>query len=116
MQEAQTATDTTDGQPDTSSTPEPGTRTQEQVRGTAKRAIGGLEHGLARGGDLLWRAFKRRPALGVSVATLLGLGLAATIGASELAIAFASGVAAYQMLKKNEPPSKALEDAAKFGL
>lgn len=81
-----------------------------------QRLIGALEHRLALGGDAVWRTFKRRPALGISAATLTGLGLATAVGASELAIAFAAGIAAYQILKKNEPPSQALRDAAKFGL
>lgn len=95
---------------------EPGEQAPKKLNDARRRAVAALEHTLARGGDVVWRSFKHRPALGVSVASLAGLGLASAVGASELAIAFAAGVAAYQMLKKNEPPSKALEDAARFGL
>jgi len=73
-----------------------------------------VERTFETGGDGVWRALKQRPMLGVGVAAAAGLGLAVTVGASELAIAFVTGYAAYQVLKKNEPPSKALEEAAKL--
>jgi hypothetical protein len=69
---------------------------------------------MERGGDALWRVFKKRPVIGIVVAAFTGLGLATLGGASELAVAVASSVAAYQLPKKHEPPSKALADAARF--
>lgn len=80
------------------------------------RVIGHVEKSFERGGDSVWSALKRRPMLGVGVVSIGGVILAALIGASELAVGLGAGIAAYQILKKHEPPSKALEDAARFGL
>lgn len=80
------------------------------------RVIFRVEKSFERGGDSLWSALKKRPLLGVGVVSVGGMLLAALIGASELAVGLGAGVAAYQILKKHEPPSKALEDAARFGL
>ena len=79
-------------------------------------SLGWAERHVERGGDELWRKLKKRPVVGVGAAAGVGLGLAVTVGASELAIAFAAGYAAYKVIKKREPPSKALEDAARLGL
>jgi hypothetical protein len=52
--------------------------------------------------------------LGVASAATVGFGLAVTLGASELLVGFAAGYAAYLILQKGEPPSKAIEQAAKL--
>jgi hypothetical protein len=67
-----------------------------------------LEHGVERVGDSTWRMLKHRPFLGVVLAAGAGLGAAVVVGAGELGIGIAAGYAAYQMLRKNLPPSEAL--------
>jgi hypothetical protein len=91
----------------------PGARARrafQGVRGVPRQ----VEQSIERAGDALWRVFKKQPTIGVGVATLVGLGMATLVGASELAVGLAAGVAAYHVLKKHEPPSKALEEMARF--
>jgi hypothetical protein len=88
----------------------------EHAPSAVVRVLERMELGFERGGDVVWSELKKRPGLGVAIVSLAGLGLATLIGASELVVALGAGVAAYQMLKKHEPPSKALEEASRFGL
>jgi hypothetical protein len=81
-----------------------------------RASLGWIERRIGIGGDGLWRALKTRPFLGVAAATTLGFGLAVTLGASELIVGVAAGYAAYLILQKGEPPTKAIEKAAKLGL
>lgn len=48
----------------------------------------------------LWSLVKRRPVIGVAAAVGGGLGLAAAIGAAEVAVALTAGLLAYQALTK----------------
>ena len=105
----------TDGKTTTNDAEAAHARTRRPERALA-RALERLEKRFEHAGDMLWSALKKRPALSVGMVTVAGSGLAALIGASELVVGIGAGVAAYQVLKKHEPPSKALEDAARFGL
>jgi hypothetical protein len=76
---------------------------------------GGIfERSIARTGDMLWRLLKPRPYFGVAMAAGTGLALATLLGATEIAIAAAAGYAAYQILKKDVPPSEALGEAIRL--
>jgi hypothetical protein len=88
----------------------------EAARRGIPDAFGWLESRFGSSGDHVWRALKSRPFVGVAGAAAVGLGLALTVGAGELAVAFAAGYAAYQVLLRHEPPSEAIEKAAKIGL
>jgi hypothetical protein len=70
-----------------------------------------VERGVERIGDGFWKFLRRRPFVGVGLAAGVGLGAAVTFGATELAVGILAGYAAYQVLKKNMPPSKALRKA-----
>jgi hypothetical protein len=78
----------------------------------ARRATGAIESFAERGADLLWARLRQRPYLGVAVAGGVGLALASAVGVGELAIAALCAYAAYGMLARHEPPSKAFRDAA----
>jgi hypothetical protein len=93
-----------------------GAAPEQRVAQWLQRSVALVEHQIEHAGDGVWRALKTRPLIGVATAAALGLGAAMLIGASELVVAFSSGYAAYQILKKHEPPSKAFEEAAKIGL
>jgi hypothetical protein len=101
------------------SLPPPGTEESAKDAASTKwipASLGWMEGRLGNGGDFVWRSLRSRPLIGVAAAAALGLGLAVTVGAGELAIAFATGYAAYQVLQRHEPPSKAIEKAAKICL
>jgi hypothetical protein len=72
-----------------------------------------VELHLGSSGDYVWRTLRARPLIGVTTASIIGFGLAATFGATELAFAGAVGYAAYQILQRHEAPSKAVEEIAK---
>jgi hypothetical protein len=78
-----------------------------------ERPLSWIELHLGSSGDYAWRSLRARPLIGVTTASVVGFGLAATLGASELAFACAVGYAAYQILQRHEAPSKAVEEIAK---
>jgi hypothetical protein len=61
--------------------------------------------------DLAWRGLKRVPYVGVALAVGAALGAASVVGVAELALAVGAGYAAYQVLRLNVPPSKAIRKA-----
>lgn len=62
-------------------------------------------------GDVLWRVFRRRAYVGVTIAAGGAAALAALIGPGELAAAAMAGYMAYLVLRRHVPPSKAFEKA-----
>jgi hypothetical protein len=67
-----------------------------------------IDHQAARAGDVAWRLLRRRPYLGMAMAAGAAFVAATTIGVAEVAITVGAAYAAYQVLKLNVPPSKAL--------
>jgi hypothetical protein len=65
--------------------------------------------------DFVWRELKRRPYVGVAAIGAGGCALASLVGVAEIAFGVATGYAAYQLLLNQEPPSKAIRDAAEVG-
>lgn len=86
--------------------------TDSERGSVAHRATGAMESFAERGGDLLWARLRKRPYLGVAVAGGIGLALATAVGVGELAVGVVCAYAAYNMLARHEPPSKAFRDAA----
>ncbi len=82
-----------------------------EPRSPAMRATAAVENLVEHGADRLWRRLRRRPYVGVVLAGGLGVLLADFVGVGEIAIGALVAYAAYQMLAKNEPPSKALRQA-----
>ena len=70
-----------------------------------------IDRGAERGADLAWRGLKRFPYLGVAVAAGATLVVASAIGVAELAITVGVGYLAFQVLRMNVPPSKAIRRA-----
>src|SRR6185503_2840557 len=70
-------------------------------------ALGAVERGLENTGDALWRWFQRRAYIGIALATGAGVGVATLLGPGEVAIGAAAAYAAYLMLRRRLPPSKA---------
>src|SRR5262245_4976881 len=80
---------------------------------SASRATVVFARPVERAGAALWHRLRHRPYLGVVLASAVGLTLASVVGVGELGIAFLVGYGAYNILRKNEPPSKAFQDAAR---
>src|SRR4051812_27045172 len=80
----------------------------------ASRATTAVEEVAERSGDWVWDRLRKRPYLGVAVASGVGLTIASLIGVGEMAFGVLAGYVSYKMLVKHEPPSQALRDAAKL--
>ena len=79
-----------------------------QAAGATSAGVRELERGVEGVGDVVWKFLRHRPFLGVGLAAGVGLGAAVAFGATELAVGIAAGYAAYQVLRNDLPPSKAL--------
>lgn len=77
-----------------------------------------VSHLVERGGaylaDRAWVLLRHHPYLGVGLVAGVALGAATVIGPAELALAVGAGYAAYQILRMDVPPSKAIRDAARI--
>ena len=113
MNETQTADPSTAPSTDTGAPTVP-EQTHTESGTAAHRATAAIENAAERGFDFGWRHLKRRPYVGVAIATAAGFGIATIAGVGEIAFAAFVGYAAYQLLKKNEPPSQAFKKAAGF--
>ena len=67
-----------------------------------------------RGGVKVWRAFKKRPSLGVIVFGGLAIAAADAVGVGELAMGIAIGYAAWQVLRKGKSVGEALAEAERM--
>jgi hypothetical protein len=85
--------------------------TGEITRQKSSQLSSWIEARTEGGFDRVWRVLRRRPYMGVVAATGTAFALATLLGPVEIAFAIGSGYAAYLILKKGEPPSKAVKDA-----
>ncbi|MDX2092641.1 MAG: hypothetical protein SFX73_32550 [Kofleriaceae bacterium] len=70
-----------------------------------------VENKMKGGGSKLWALAKRRPYVGVVMASGGALAIAMAIGGGEITLACIVGYAAYQVLREGVPPKVAAEDA-----
>lgn len=81
--------------------------TRSAPRGTAMAKV---EHLVKRGGEKLWLQLKKRPSLGVVLASGAGLAIATAVGVGELTIGIIAGYAAYQVLREGIAPRTVAKD------
>jgi hypothetical protein len=86
----------------------------KELTPVAPHHIGAVELGLERAADRAWLGLKRHPYFGVAVTAGVTLGAATLVGIAELLITVGAGYAAYQVLKLNVPPSRAVRAVAKI--
>ena len=72
-----------------------------------------LEDKVKGGGSKLWVIARKRPYVGVALASGGALAVAMAIGGGEITLACIVGYAAYQVLREGIPPKIAAEDAFK---
>lgn len=87
----------------------------QAVGSVAKQPVASLDRLVARGGDAVWGELKRHPYVGVAAAGGIGIALGSVVGVGQIALGVLAGYAAYQMLTKKEPPSKAFRPDAGQG-
>jgi hypothetical protein len=88
-----------------------------RTKNIAQLASGHVAHAIDRRferiADMAWCGLKRRPYFGVAVTVGVTLGLATVVGIPELLLTAGAGYVAYQVLKLDVPPSKAIRKAAR---
>lgn len=84
--------------------------TRNAPKGTLEARI---EDTLKGGGSKLWVIAKKRPFVGVALASGGALAVAMAIGGGEITLAVIVGYAAYQVLREGVPPKEAAEEAFK---
>jgi hypothetical protein len=84
--------------------------TRKAPQGTLSAKV---EDKVKGGGSRLWAIAKKRPYVGVAMASGGALALAMAIGGGEITLACIVGYAAYQVLREGVPPKEAAKEAFK---
>lgn len=72
-----------------------------------------VEDGAKSATAKVWRRLKAKPYTGVAAASMLGFALASAAGVGELAFGVLCGYGAYQVLRRGESVSEAVEEMVK---